>query len=238
MKTTIQKFLAGTGFLLLTHTLSFGQWQTNGPYNGLVHALITHNGFAYAGTGNGVFRSGDDGQTWSAANSGLQLKNISSFAGSGNDLFAGTYGDGIYLSSNGGTSWTSKNTGLTSLYVSTLLRTPSGLFAGSADGIFFSSSNGNTWTLANNGIPSTYVAYALAQMGDTVYAGTYGMGLYRSDDNGNNWNSVGNGFPSGVFVYALSASGNMLLAGTSAGVFKSSNRGVTWGCPVLLSGYR
>src|SRR5687767_12715886 len=113
MKKRIFKFFAGTGFLLLTSTINAQQWQSNGPYGGPVHALALQNGSVFSGTNNGVFRSADEGQHWTAANSGLELKTITALAVKGSKVFAGAYNDGIYLSNDNGVSWMPRNYGLT-----------------------------------------------------------------------------------------------------------------------------
>jgi hypothetical protein len=45
---------------------------------------------------------------------------VTSFAVSGTNLFAGTWGGGVFLSTNNSTSWTAVNTGLTNTYIRSL----------------------------------------------------------------------------------------------------------------------
>jgi len=49
---------------------------------------------------------------------------INSFAVTGANLFAGTYGGGVFLSTNNGTSWTEVNTGLTAITSTNGIETP------------------------------------------------------------------------------------------------------------------
>ena len=58
-----------------------------------------------------MYRSTDNGISWTAADSGLTNTFIYSFAVSNTNLFAGTDG-GVFLSTNSGTSWTAVNSGL------------------------------------------------------------------------------------------------------------------------------
>ena len=66
----------------------------------------------FAGTGEGVFRSMDDGLTW--VSSGLSDKGIIALAGTsdGASLFAGTDEKGVFLSNNNGISWVDVSLGL------------------------------------------------------------------------------------------------------------------------------
>jgi hypothetical protein len=55
---------------------------------------------------------------------------VRTFAASGMNLFAGTYGNGVFLSTNNGTSWTAVNTGLANTLVYALAVSGTNLFAG------------------------------------------------------------------------------------------------------------
>ena len=204
------------------------QWQTYGPYGGSFHGLQEHNGRLFVGTNNGAHSLMSNDSLWHPSNGSIERKPVNIFAVHNNILFAGLDGYGVYSSTNNGISWTPSVSGLTSHYLMSLFSSDSGLFVGTADGVFYSSNNGMQWTLANGGIPSNYYIYCMEQMGDTIFGGSYGLGLYLTKDNGTTWNSVGGGFPPNTFVYALHKEGNSLYAGTSAGVYKSIDRGLNW----------
>jgi Secretion system C-terminal sorting domain len=78
---------------------------------------------------------------WIQTNGPYGSYNISSFAVSGTNLFAGTWNSGVYLSTNNGTSWTAVNTGLTDSYsnivnVYALVVSGTNLFAETDGGVF------------------------------------------------------------------------------------------------------
>ena len=133
---------------------------------------------------------------------------------------------------DGGASWIPVNNGLTDLHITTVYSSGNGIFAGTSDGVFFSADNGLTWTARNNGIPYTYSIYSWSQLGDTIYAGTYGQGLFKTVNNGVLWTQVASGFPvpvnTGPFVYAMAASGNTIFAGTDLGIYLTTNGGASW----------
>jgi len=163
---------------------------------------------------------------------------IISFAVSGTNLFAGTWGGGVFLSTNNGTNWTSVNDGLTNTNVSAIAVSGTNLFAGTGGGVFLSTNNGTSWTEVNNGLTSTSIQ-ALAVSGTNLFAGIVG-GVFRSANNGTSWTAVKNGLPdtsvphlsvngTNSWVFALAVSGTNLFAGTaSSGVFLSTNNGTNW----------
>ncbi|MEK9138120.1 MAG: regulator, partial [Bacteroidota bacterium] len=81
------------------------------PYN---QSIASYGGISFVGTlSGGVFRSTDDGTSWSPVNTGLTSLDARSLVlNSINIAFAGT-GAGVFQSTNLGTTWTPMNTGLT-----------------------------------------------------------------------------------------------------------------------------
>jgi hypothetical protein len=79
---------------------------------------------------NGVFRSTDNGTSWTAVDSGLTNNVVTSFAVYGSELFAGTFSGGIFLSTNNGTSWSNVDSGFTNTPVQSFAISGSYLFAG------------------------------------------------------------------------------------------------------------
>jgi photosystem II stability/assembly factor-like uncharacterized protein len=174
--------------LLICLVLSFGgQWafaqadfweQTHGPYGGFITelAIDSSNGHIFAGIcRGGIFRSTDNGDIWTAVNTGLTNLYVGSLAinPATRDIFAGTYDGGVFRSTNNGDSWTAVNTGLTNLYVGPLAINSSGhIFAGTIyGGVFRSTNNGDNWTAAglmNLGVGSLAIN---AATGD-IFAGT------------------------------------------------------------------
>jgi photosystem II stability/assembly factor-like uncharacterized protein len=78
-----------------------------------------------------VFRSTDNGASWTEANNGLTGPYIRALAVSGTSLFAGSDGGGVFHSTDDGASWTAVNNGLTTLNVFALVVSGTDLFAGS-----------------------------------------------------------------------------------------------------------
>jgi photosystem II stability/assembly factor-like uncharacterized protein len=238
MKKSPVRLVFGVGLLVLfTHTAS-AQWvQTNGPFKS-VSALAVNGAYLFAGTiDGGIYRTADNGETWTAVNTGLpaEIYWVDAFTVSGGYLFAGTqsdistgYGGGIYRTADDGASWTAVNTGLpigayTGVY--SLAVNGAYLFAGTRDsGIYRTADNGATWTVVNTGIPKAsqlpYLSIrALAVSGGYFFAGGSGAplpgGIYRTADNGATWTAVNTGLPANTTsgINAFAASGGYLFAG-------------------------
>src|SRR6266566_6254561 len=97
--------------------------QTNGPPGGDGIALATNSsGTVFVGTqGGGIFRSSDNGETWTGVNNGLTDTNVRALAINNNgDIFAGTPGGGVYRSTDNGENWTLIDNGLTNTWVTAL----------------------------------------------------------------------------------------------------------------------
>jgi len=114
-------------------------WFDAGVSLGTVLSFAVNGTNLFAGGGDGLFVSTDNGENWTAAGSGLE-GTVRSLAVSGPNLFAGTDkwpGDGgVFLSTNNGTSWTAVNTGLARTAVNSLAVKDSYLFAGTDSGIW------------------------------------------------------------------------------------------------------
>lgn len=252
-----------TIFLLLSAwtTLLNAQWvQTNGlPNNNIVALAVSPNGAGainlFAGTsGFGVYRSVDNGASWTAANTGMTSTPISSLAvapygAGGSILFAATFAN-VFHSIDNGTSWTAGNTGLPSAGVEALAVIGTHVFAGTyGAGVFRSTDNGISWTDADNGLAGGATdVRALAAIGPNLFAGTAGSGVYLSTDYGDSWTAVNSGM-SGSVVTSLTVSpngagGTNLFAGTTdwsgvgGSVLLSTNNGMNWtALSTVLPGY-
>jgi hypothetical protein len=125
---------------ILKSTDSGSTW-TRVMTNPFVRAIAidpTDPAILFAGTkDSGVFRSKDEGLTWTAANDALSCLEVRALAIFGSDpdtLYCGTWGGGVYKSVDGGSTWSEMNGGFpAALQVTSLAidpKVPDHLYAG------------------------------------------------------------------------------------------------------------
>ena len=178
----------------------------------------------------GIFRSTDDGITWTRVYNNLSsVNNGRSFYSKGTDVFCCSYG-GVRKSTNSGVTWTLANTGLTTISARNVYCMESfgdTLFIGTAAGVYRSINNGTNWAAATTGIGTTRIS-GLAKIDNTLYAANYYNGVFKSTNKGASWVAVNNGLPE-LTMRSLYADSINLYAGTStSGVFKSTDGGENW----------
>ncbi len=231
MKRTVLSIAAGVISTLLIHSPAKAQWVTNGPYGGSSSALINEGGVIYAGAGNRIYKSENDGYFWTETGN-KDIHAVSGLVSSGGKLFAGTGNfQGVLVSADNGATWTQKNTGLSYGMIDLMFSNQTGVYAAIDRDLFFTSNGGDSWSEIGAGLgtqPNANIN-VLRQYGDTLFAGTGGEygSLYMSTDNGQNFTHV-SGFPAQHAVYTLAYEGDNIYAGTWFGVFKSADRGATW----------
>ena len=95
--------------------------------------------------------------------------------------------------------------------------------------VYVGVSNAQTWTQTSS--PPGGSVWALATIGNNLFAGTASGGVYISSDQGTTWTQRNGAFPT-MEVFSFAVNGPDLYAGTGggfgAGVYKSSDLGVTW----------
>ncbi len=212
------------------------QWTTVGLSQQNVLALAVSGANLFAGTGDsGVFRSTNNGITWTQASAGLYRfvdsagrthTHVGALAVSGTNLFAGASDSGIYRSTNDGTSWTVESTSPSNVDAFAVIGT--NLFAGTGASVYRSTDSGTSWTAASTGLTGVSGIYALAVIGTNLFAGT-GSGVYGSIDSGTSWTAMWNGMAVIGGIYALAVSGtNLFAGGIHSNVYRSTDSGASW----------
>ncbi len=227
MKQSLLNQSALIALLLLLVLSSNAQWISHGPYGGVANSVETVGSAVFAGAGNGIYKSTDDGASWSLVSPVNKILFVTDISAAAGVIYAGTGNNqGIYVSSDGGATWTQKNNGLTSFNVDAIFANSDGAFVQTNNGVFFSADGGNNWVPRKNGLPVQGVI-TFSQIGDTLFAGSYGAGLYLSTDAGITWTKH-MGFPANAYVHGMAIDGLQIYATTETGLYRSDDGGKTW----------
>ncbi|MBI3195083.1 MAG: exo-alpha-sialidase, partial [Ignavibacteriae bacterium] len=170
--------------VLILYNLSFAQWiQTSGPSGGTVtqFAVNQSNGYVFALAGGNIYRSTDNGATWTPKSNELQA-NIGAtvIAVSGANVYIGlTSGNTsniIFRSTDNGDSWTAATaTGIPAFYIpnamivagSKLLMYSTYLLGGGK--MFASTDGGETFSESTTGLPANFSVAYLTMKGTDIY---------------------------------------------------------------------
>lgn len=184
------------------------------------------NGNILAGTWGGkLYRSEDDGETWTQINNGMSVGFIWAIqVNASGDIFAATE-QGVYISTDNGDSW--NLSGISGIDVRALAIDSNGeLYAGTWGlGVYKSTDNGANWSAV--GLTNLAVNSIVIDSNNDVYAATFGFGIHKSTNGGTSWSELSNGY---AHIWALGiTSQDELYAGTYGdGVYASSDFGDSW----------
>tara|TARA_R110000851_G_scaffold146624_1_gene286335 strand:- start:910 stop:3825 length:2916 start_codon:yes stop_codon:yes gene_type:complete len=208
-------------------------FNSNGIKAHNISALAANDTYLFTGTSeNGIFRSSDNGATWTPigiSSTDLNSKSINDIIVIDNTIFAATSA-GIYTSNDNGDNWVIKldpgvNKSTSGLdYDNGILATIIG-----GAGVYISSNLGETWTLSPmEGIDPTEIGYTSILIRDEVIVvSTANSELFVSDDMGQTWSNIS--IPDGFFfTQDLEFIDNRLYAATAQGVMASDDLGETW----------
>jgi photosystem II stability/assembly factor-like uncharacterized protein len=213
-------------------------WEHIG-WQGYIRTFYTEtgpHGTIWAGCGNGVLRSVDNGKSFTITTGWevTEALKVRVHPYRPEIVYAAT-AYGVYKTIDNGNTWREMNNGLPALpFTSDLLidrSDPEKLFAATEDGIYVSYDAAGVWNragLKGNGI-RTIVQHPNAA--SVFYVGTEENGIYISKGDGLTWNQINDGLEH-LTVYSIAMDGSnpdVLYAGThGGGVYRSINGGSTW----------
>lgn len=223
--------------LLLPCFLLYAQWQpTNGPYSGFTKELKFNSQYAYASFSNGLYRTGDGGQSWQKLTTGLvEHYDAVHFNVSGESLllyikaYTATRLSGLYRSGDNGDNWFRVNEpGLPTSAIRKLMVYEDKLFLQvSSNEAIFSTDNGLSWLPVeleepdNQRFNSDFMVFD-----DNLYIGGQGR-INKLAAGNNNWEIIA--LPvSQMPVRDLFIYGDTIMAGNPAITFRSEDGGQSW----------
>ncbi len=186
--------LLAFGNSIIKSTDSGVSWQYSGV-GGVVgnstpfqSTVANEQGYVFAGSDNGVYRSSNNGTLWSqTVLSTGRINSLITFPGG--IVIAGTEGVGIWRSTDNGTSWNITSTGVSSYYRAFAKDSNGNLYAAMHNTAFNykivqSIDSGKSWNeISSSGLTNMYdssvTCFAVSPNG-YLYAGTAGGKVFRS----------------------------------------------------------
>ncbi len=220
--TASDNFLFVAGFnAALFRTIDLGTvWLPAGTglEGRVVYDLASFDGQLFAASDAGVYRSDDDGRSWTAHSDGLGTTTVITALDSSADIFAAASGTrGVFLQNAEGSAWERRVQGLRSTNVLALVLHPSGIFAGTdGNGIFRLEENAGFWRELNQGLTEDITITRLARVGNTVAAGSLRHGVFGFDGLQDHWLARSDGLPSNFPILAMTALRERLFVGGSS----------------------
>ena len=235
-------FVAGDNWTFLRSTDNGTTWANvmgNGIEADTILSLGKGGGYIFAGA-NGVYsvyRSSDNGSSWSAANQGLPaVTQVNAFTWIDSILYAAT-NYGVFSSTDYGGYWKADTAGLglEQLYpgqldgIAGITSVGSRLYAIKSlwGGVYTSSADSIAWVPI--GLDTVW-GYAMAAIDTNVFAGTP-RGIYLYSGSGKTWLSRSNGLPEYLQFCILTTADTLLFACTgfrTDGIYMSSDLGQAW----------
>jgi len=186
--------------------------------------------------GRGVYRSDDGGESWHAANAGIEnriplalaIDPLTPTTLYTIGLIGPNGSSNIFKSTDGGASW---SLGIPMFVFDLAIdpQVPETVYAGP----FKTTDGGTTWTPMNLGVTGAVPRVVAIDPANSsiVYAGTRGSGVFKSTNAGSSWTPVNTGL-TGLFVRTLKTdprSPGTVYAGLEDGaIFKTTNGAATW----------
>ncbi len=220
------KVLAGTyGNGVYVSDYGVNNWtETNqGLTNIVPHSFLKSGSDIFAGTQVGLFKSADNGTSWTKVTNGFPNTDVCALGGSPGIFFAGTKSGQIYYSYDQGVTWNLDE--LLPSSVNTIDINHMAIAGTNGNGVYYWH-NGTGWHSINTGLTNLFVNALLYDNGN-LYAGT-NNGIFTSNNNGANWVDISLGLTNKSILSLAVIDTNIFLGTNGNGVFITAPGGAGW----------
>ena len=217
---------------LFTTQLLFAQWmQTKGPLGGRATNVYDNGTTVFANiSGSGIYKSSDNGASWSQIEGFDFLRDCRTLAGKGNELFVFNRSSEIYHTTDSGESWNKiTDTTIANKYVYFLSIVGQNVYAPSPNGLYRSTDDGASWEILNDTLLTGTLRFIKSDS-SFLFLGNANGQLLRSSDNGVSWKLLKNG-SNELTTYSITFDGPKLIATNSSfpsSIYISTDFGDTW----------
>jgi hypothetical protein len=201
-----------------------GSVSTFGLYAGLQTGVVKAHGMHFVAGVGGVFKSSDNGVTWTITGPSSNQYTYALYAG-GDTLYAsmGNTTQLPYYSTDDGNTWT-LIPGYTGSQIRKMLRYDGVLYAGGSSSFQYTTDMGTTWnTVSTPTVLSGQYINGLVVFQGAVYASCVN-GVFRSADNGATWTNM-----TTTPMNCMAAVDTSLFCGSGTnGIYRSDMSATTW----------
>lgn len=211
-------------------------YQANNPFGGRILTMHeTSNGLLLAGTTRGLYKSTNNGESWSSISGEFENFAVLSTNSTPSGMYISQFSYTLSRSFDEGQSWEVIEpqdwTSLTNIVVNDA----GGIFINTNNLVWKSSDNGDSWVQLDMTIPGNRLRTLEISPDGELYGATFNKKIIRSIDDGETWtelytaaNDIGAfGFEGNNTVYAVT---------NFAGMYKSTDNGDNWTILPALEG--
>lgn len=193
--------------------------SSNGLQNKVVECLAIINNTIIAGTTNGLWRSLNNGETWTSI-SGFGGYHVNACVNFKGEFYIGTSSNAAYRSDNG-INWT-QIPDVVNQSFSSLSFNSSHLYAATTIGVIKTSDFGSTWQHISDNLIATSIPFLIKKW---QYLFASALGLYRTDEIGEAWEPT---WPIARANSAIFKGSDLYVGFSSFSVYRSKDFGLTW----------